>query len=82
MKLYRCMHKVEAARWNDTDEERERFADWFDLQGIIFETRGPIVVLPEDCGRVQPGEWIVFSDGEFIAMDDEQFRNTYAEVAS
>lgn len=80
MKRYRCIHKVEAAQWSDTDQNRERFADWFDLHGFMFETRGPDIVLPDDRGEVQPGEWVIFSGGEFLAMDAEQFHDTYAEV--
>lgn len=76
---YRCTHKIEAAQWFDTDENREHFAEWFDMNGYVFETRGPVVVLPEE-GQVIEGEWIVLMDGEFVAMEDEQFKDSYAEV--
>jgi hypothetical protein len=74
--LYRCKHSVEAKQWHDTDELREVFATWFERHDAMFETRGPVVSLPEG-GQVDEGEWIVFSDGEFIAMEDWAFRDTY-----
>lgn len=87
MKTYRCKHAVEAMRWTDTDENREAFATWFENHNVMFETRGPIALLPDlitragcDTDRVEPGEWIVFSDGEFIALDDERFLADYEET--
>jgi hypothetical protein len=78
MKTYRCKHNVEAMRWTDTDEDREKFAAWFERHGAVFETRGAEVVLPEQ-GTVAVGEWILYSDGEFLAMEDEIFTDTYEE---
>lgn len=89
MKTYRCKHAVEAMRWTDTDADREAFSAWFEKHGCVFETRGPIALLPEigldptpesTANHVQPGEWILFSDGEFIAMEDEMFWDTYEET--
>lgn len=87
MKTYRCKHTVEAIRWTDTDEDRERFAAWFEQHGAVFETRGPIALLPDvitrgdgDHDRVVPGEWIVWMDDEFIAMEDELFVDQYEEA--
>ncbi len=80
MKTYRCKHAVEAMRWTDTDDSRELFAAWFEEHGAVFETFGPVVVLPEE-GRVNEGEWILCSDNEFITMGDEEFRDSYEEVA-
>lgn len=89
MKTYRCKHAVEAMRWTDTDEDREKFAAWFEQHDALFETRGPIALLPDlitredgDHNRVVPGEWILWMDGEFIAMEDELFVDQYEEVAS
>ncbi len=79
MKIYRCKHAVEAMRWTDTDANREAFAAWFEKHGAVFETRGPVVVLPEE-GTVVEGEWILYSDGEFIAMEDELFTGDYEEI--
>jgi len=79
MKTYRCKHAVEAMRWTDTDENREAFAAWFESRGAVFATRGPEVALPEG-GAVSEGEWILYSDGEFLAMEDELFRADYEEV--
>lgn len=79
MKTYRCKHAVEAMRWTDTDDNREAFATWFEKHDAVFETRGPLVVLPEE-GTVSKGEWILYSDNEFIAMEDELFRDDYEEV--
>ena len=79
MKTYRCKHAVEAMRWTDTDENREAFATWFEKHGAVFETRGPVVVLPEE-GTVSEGEWILYSDNEFIAMEGELFSDDYEEV--
>jgi hypothetical protein len=78
VKNYRCKHAVEAMRWTDTNENREAFATWFEKHGAMFETRGPVVVLPEE-GTVSEGEWILFSSGEFIAMEDELFTDDYEE---
>lgn len=79
MKTYRCKHAVEALRWTDTDENREAFATWFEKHNALFTTRGPEVVLPEE-GTVAEGEWILYSDEEFIVMDDEAFRADYEEI--
>lgn len=51
---YRCRHAVEAMRWQDTDANREAFAQWFEDNDAMFETRGPVVVLP-DGGEVIEG---------------------------
>ena len=79
MKTYRCKHAVEAMRWTDTDANREAFTTWFDKHDALFATRGPVVVLPEE-GTVAEGEWILYSDGEFIAMENEMFTDTYEEI--
>lgn len=79
MKTYRCKHAVEAMRWLDTDEHREMFATWFELHDVLFETRGAEVVLPEG-GHVAEGEWVIYSDGEFLVMDDEAFMATYEVI--
>jgi hypothetical protein len=80
MKTYRCKHTVEAMRWADTDENREAFTAWFEKHDAAFQTRGSEVMLPEE-GTVREGEWILFSDNEFIAMEDELFRDDYLEMA-
>jgi len=83
MKTYRCKHAVEAMRWMDTDADREAFSTWFEKHDVMFVTRGPIALMPDEHGDhhdVQPGEWILFSDGEFIAMEDDLFWDTYEEV--
>lgn len=77
---YRCKHSIEALRWSDTDENREAFAAWFESHDAVFETRGPVVCLPEG-GEAHEGEWILFSDEEFLAMDDDCFRETYEAVS-
>lgn len=83
MKKYRCTEVVEAMRWFDTDENREAFADWFEANDAVFETRGPIVCLPEgDHNHVAPGEWIVLIDDEFTSMGDECFVESYEAVQS
>ena len=80
MKTYRCKHAVEAMRWFDTDESREIFAAWFESHGQVFETQGPIACL-SNGDHADPGLWIVYSDGEFLMMDEEMFRDQYEEVA-
>ena len=81
MKSYRCKHAVEAMCWTDTDENREAFATWFEKHDAVFETRGPIACLPDgNHSHVAPGEWIVWMDGEFVAMEDELFTDAYEEV--
>lgn len=79
MKQYHCKHRVEALRWEDTDARREVFADWFESHDARFETRGPVVVLPEE-GEVAEGDWVVCSDGDLLVMSDETFQATYAAV--
>lgn len=79
MKTYRCKHAVEALRWSDTDANREAFDAWFAKHDVLFETRGPVVILPEE-GTVVEGDWVVLSDGEFLVMDDEAFADTYEEI--
>lgn len=87
MRLYRCKLAVEAMRWTDTDEDREKFAAWFEQHDAVFETHGPIALLPDvvtrddgDHNRVAPGEWVVWMDGEFLAMGDAEFLDQYEEV--
>jgi hypothetical protein len=87
VKIYRCKHAVEAMRWTDTDADREAFAAWFEKHDALFETRGSIALLPDlqtgpdgDHNHVMPGEWILYSDGEFIAMADDLFTDDYEEV--
>lgn len=80
MKTYRCKHAVEAMQWIDTDNNREAFAAWFESHDTVFETRGPVAVLPAE-GTANEGEWILYSDNEFIVMEDELFRDDYEEVA-
>ena len=77
---YRCKHAVEALRWTDTDENREAFATWFEKHDAMFVTRGSEVVLPEE-GTVSEGAWILYSDSECIAMEDELFTDDYEEVS-
>ena len=77
MKTYRCKHGVEAM---DTDANREIFNTWFDKHDAMFETRGSEVVLPDEGGAVSEGEWILYSDGEFIVMDSAMFADTYEEI--
>lgn len=79
VKTYRCKHAVEALRWADTDENRETFATWFESHGVLFETRGSVIVLPE-AGEVSEGEWVFYSDGEFLAMADDLFCGEYEET--
>lgn len=73
---YKCKHEVQAARWVDTDANREALSDWFEEHGAIFGTCGSVVVLPEE-GEVREGDWIVLSDGVFFAMEDDAFQVTY-----
>ena len=82
LKSYRCNHAIEAMRWVDTAVNREAFAAWFKTHDARFETRGPEIVLPDFDGVAVEGEWILFSDGEFIVMDDEMFTDTYEEIGT
>jgi hypothetical protein len=93
VKTYRYKHAVEAMRWTDTDAKREEFATWFDKHDAMFETRGPVVVLPEGDLAAE-GDWILFSDviieraagayrarhGEFASMNDAEFRASFEEI--
>lgn len=76
---YRCKHTVEALPWFDTDENRERFAAWFESHYAMFETCGSVVVL-SDGYLVKEGEWVVYMDDEFIGMDYLTFDETYTRV--
>lgn len=73
---YHCKHKVEAMRWIDTDENREKFYDWFHVHDVLFQTHGPEIVMPEG-DRIPEGEWVLWSHDEFITMDDESFTECY-----
>ena len=76
---YRCKQTVEAMQWRDTDAMREAFAAWFDDNDVAFETRGPIVVLPDAGGIIEAieSDWIVLSGGEFSVVYDVNFRDEY-----
>jgi len=80
VKTYRCKHAVEALRWADTDARREAFAAWFESHGALLETRGPVIVLPE-AGEVSEGEWVFYSDGEFLVMENDLFCGDYEEIS-
>ena len=87
MKKYRCKHFAEAMLWTDTDACRAAMSAWFEAHNAVFETIGPVAyyptanVLPHgEHNAVKPGEWIVFSDGEFLAMEDWQFHDMYEEI--
>jgi hypothetical protein len=88
MKVNHYKHSVEAMRWTNTIEDREKFATWFEQYGAMLETLGPEVVLPEhsaerctgtERGIAAVGAWILYFDGVFIAMDDELFVDLYEE---
>jgi hypothetical protein len=93
VKTYRYKHTVEAMRWTDTDEKRTELATWFEQHDAVFQTRGPVIVLPEG-GRAAEGDWILFSDviiestngtyrarhGEFASMNDADFRESFEEM--
>jgi hypothetical protein len=86
-KTYRQKHTLEALRWTNTDESREQFAKWFARCGILFETRGPEMVLPGELepglrGLISAGDWILYSSARegFFAMSDELFTETYETV--
>lgn len=78
MKTYRCKHAVEAAQWIDTDANRKAFSDWFAEHDVEFETRGSVVIV--DGLEIDEGEWILIDrDGDFIVLDDQEFRRDYEE---
>jgi hypothetical protein len=87
MKTYRAKCGVEAMRWTDTDKNREAFAAWFEKHDAVFETRGPVVVLPVERllgggnDTASEGDWILYVDDEFNAMSDARFHATYEEIA-
>ena len=83
MKHYRCKHAVEAMRWDGTSRElltawhetRSGLTPWF-LENT--STPGAVSVRLGDTWHVlKPTEWLVWSSGEFLVMDDEQMRETY-----
>lgn len=61
---YKCKHAV---------------ARWFAAHGEEFTTNGPNIALPAE-GTVAEGEWALFSDGEFLGMDNEAFIDTFEAV--
>lgn len=81
VRVYRSKHLVEALRWTNTDENREQFAAWFDRHGALFETRGAEIVLPEQEAGLRAlitvGDWILCTDGDFVAMSDQLFTDLY-----
>jgi hypothetical protein len=81
VKVYRSKRLVEALRWTNTDENREQFAAWFDRHDAMFETRGTeIVLLEQEAGLralITVGDWILCTDGDFVAMSDQLFTNLY-----
>jgi hypothetical protein len=79
MKTYRCKDNVEALRWSDTATNREVFAAWFDEHGAMFDTHGPIALLPSGV-EVFDGDWVLFSADTFFAIKDGPFRRDYAEA--
>jgi len=87
VKKYRCKHAAEAMRWTDTDACRAAMSAWFEMHNAVFETIGSVAYFPTaemrphgEHNHVKPGEWIVFSDGEFLGMEDWQFHDMYEEV--
>ena len=41
---------------------------------------GPTILMGDEYHELHVGEWLVWSNGEFPVLDDEQFRETYEEV--
>ena len=84
MTKYRCKHAVEAMRWDGTNQAA--FATWY--EGLLGAGKKPwftmfseiSVLCGDDFHMLKLGEWLVWSSGEFLVMDDEQFRETYEEV--
>jgi hypothetical protein len=79
VKTYRSKQVHEAMCWTDTAANREAFAAWFEKHGVLFETRGSVVLLDFDDVAVER-TWIVRSFGQFITMDDKSFADCYEEI--
>lgn len=80
---YRCKHVIEAMRW-DGENSNSLFA-WFATKSGTSPSHGQngsCLVFGDDFGdfEIEPGEWLVWSSGEFLVMDNEQFRETYEPV--
>ena len=81
MTRYRCKHAVEAMRWTGAD--RETFIAWHEKHtGATpwFRENQSASVWLNGWRLIPVGSWLVWSTGEFLVMDDEQFRETYEEV--
>lgn len=76
---YRCKHLVEAMRWANRAKERGAFQRWFAQHGAKLVMDGSNIVLPEE-GVVAPGEWVLYSAGEFLVLDNEAFLEGYEAI--
>ena len=75
---YRCKHTVEAMRWDGNDAIREWHEQKTGERLRVVSPFGVATVLLGDAWHeIAPGEWLIWSSGEFLVMDDEQFRETY-----
>ena len=69
---YRCTHVIEAMQWRDTPDNRDAFVAWFQQHGELFLTEGSMVIMTT-AGNVSEGEWVIWGNGEFAAMDIQTF---------
>ena len=69
---YRCTHVIEAMQWKDTPDIRDAFAAWFKSRHYGFLADGSVV---EMAGHPDAliGDWVIWMDGEFVAMDSQTF---------
>ncbi len=78
MKRYRCNHVVEAMRWDAG--ERTLLTAWHEkLTGKTpwFLDDGATVLVGDEWNTLKLGEWLLWSDGEFLVMSHEMFTAEY-----
>lgn len=85
MKKYRCKHTVEAMQWTGErvlltawHEKRTGKAPWF-LDNLTAPGAAS-VLLGDEWHVLKLGEWLLWSDSEFIVMTDELFTSDYEAI--
>lgn len=73
LRFFRCKREVRAVYFDGTAEVREEIGTWM---GNMQDT----VKVTFDDEDLEPGDWVLISDGEFIVMGAEAFRDAYEEV--
>ncbi len=84
MKTYRCKHTVLAVKWTGLFDDLRPLSKWGEQRNIVIafvdDQPNPSsnikLMLPNDI-VVDPGEWVIYSDNNFIVMSEEDFKAEY-----